>query len=62
MEKGARLAFVELMKEIYRVLKPGGLFFRQTPAFPAKEALQDPTHVNIITEDTMAFFFCQPDL
>lgn len=54
--------FVDLMNEIWRVLKPGGLFFHQTPAFPCKQAFQDPTHVNILTEDTMPYYFCEPDL
>jgi SAM-dependent methyltransferase len=53
-----RFPFVELMNEVYRVLKPGGIFFSKTPAFPSKEAFQDPTHVNIITEDTFPMYFC----
>jgi SAM-dependent methyltransferase len=55
-----RLAFIELLNEIHRVLKPGGLFLHHTPAFPSKEAFKDPTHVNIITEDTMPNYFCEP--
>ena len=55
-----RLAFVELMNEIHRVLKPGGMLLHFTPAFPSKEAFQDPTHVNIITKDTMPDYFCEP--
>ena len=31
-----------------------------TPAFPSKEVFQDPTHVNIITEDTLPLYFCEP--
>ena len=55
-----RLAFLELMNEIHRILKPGGLLLHCTPAFPSKEAFQDPTHVNFITEDTMPLYFCTP--
>ena len=52
-----RFCFVELMNEIYRVLKPGGLFYSLTPAFPAPEAWRDPTHVNIITDETFTMYF-----
>jgi len=57
-EGSTRLPFIELMNEIYRVLEYGGLFYSQTPAFPSKSAFQDPTHVNIITEDTFPLYFC----
>lgn len=49
--------FVELMSEIHRILKPGGIFFSSTPCYPFKEAFQDPTHVNIMTEDTLRDYF-----
>lgn len=52
-----RFCFVELMNEIYRVLKTGGLFYSFTPAFPASPAWRDPTHVNIITEETFPLYF-----
>jgi SAM-dependent methyltransferase len=52
-----RNCFVELMNEIYRVLKIGGLFLSFTPAFPKSEAFRDPTHVNIISEDTFSLYF-----
>ncbi|MCT0225743.1 class I SAM-dependent methyltransferase [Synechococcus sp. CS-1328] len=55
---GARCCFVELMSEIYRVLKPGGTFYSLTPAYPSPKAFQDPTHVNIITESTFPDYFC----
>jgi SAM-dependent methyltransferase len=48
--------FIYLMSEIYRTLKPNGVFFALTPAFPSKQAFQDPTHVNFITEDTHSYF------
>jgi SAM-dependent methyltransferase len=52
-----RNCFIELMNEIYRVLKPDGLFLSFTPAFPRAEAFRDPTHVNIITEETFGLYF-----
>ncbi|MFM7642215.1 MAG: methyltransferase domain-containing protein [Cyanobium sp.] len=51
------LPFISLMNEIHRALKPGGLFYSQTPASPCKEAFSDPTHINIITEDTFVLYF-----
>jgi SAM-dependent methyltransferase len=55
-----RFAFVELMNEICRVLKPNGAFVSHTPAYPAAAAFQDPTHVNFITEETFPQYFCGP--
>jgi SAM-dependent methyltransferase len=59
LEGTTRLPFIELMNDIHRVLIPGGLLFSATPAFPFPAALQDPTHVNIITEETFPRYFCQ---
>jgi len=53
---GSTFPFIFLMSEILRVLKPGGLLLAVTPAYPAKQAFQDPTHVNFITEDTHSYF------
>jgi len=47
------------MDEIFRVLEPGGYFFSRTPAYPAPQVFQDPTHINIITEDTFPKYFCK---
>ena len=44
-----RLPFIELMNEIYRVLKMDGFFYSVTPAFPSAAAFIDPTHVNFIS-------------
>ena len=52
-----RFPFVELMNEIYRVLKPGGTLLSFTPAFPFGHAFRDPTHVNILTETTFPIYF-----
>ncbi len=51
-----RFSFVELMNEVWRVLKPGGLFFSSTPFFPNPEIFVDPTHVNFITDKTHLYF------
>ena len=48
--------FINLMSEIYRILKPNGLFTAVTPAFPAQQAFQDPTHVNYISTKTIEYF------
>lgn len=48
--------FVQLMSEIWRVLEPGGRLYAITPLFPHPAAFTDPTHVNIITEDTHGYF------
>ena len=50
--------FIEFMGDVYRILKPKGLFLHITPAYPSKFAFQDPTHVNIITENTIPKYFC----
>ena len=55
-----RFPFVELMNEVWRVLAPGGLFYALTPAFPSGQAFRDPTHVNIITEETHHYFVGDP--
>ena len=52
-----RFAFVELMNEIYRVLKPNGIFLSRTPVFPFTPAFRDPTHVNIISHETFHMYF-----
>jgi len=52
-----RLPFVNLMNEIYRVLKPGGIFFSSTPIYPYGAAFRDPTHVNILTDETFGLYF-----
>jgi SAM-dependent methyltransferase len=54
--RGTRLPFVELMNEIWRVLRPGGLFYAQTPVYPSREAFDDPTHVNHVGMQTSSYF------
>lgn len=52
-----RNAFVDVMSEVWRVLKVGGHFLSFTPAYPHPEAFRDPTHVNIITDQTFLAYF-----
>ena len=48
--------FIEIMNEIYRALKPNGIFIALTPCFPSPAAFGDPTHVNHISEGTYEYF------
>ena len=52
-----RFSFIQLMNEVYRVLKPGGIFFSRSPFYPISSAFTDPTHVNVITADTFPMYF-----
>lgn len=51
--------FIDIMSEVWRVLKPGGIAYFATPAFPTAETFQDPQHVNFISERTI-LYFCEP--
>ncbi len=55
-EFGTRFPFIELMNEIWRVLKHNGVFYALTPGYPSKEVFIDPTHVNFITDGTHTYF------
>ena len=50
--------FIICMNEIWRVMKVGGIFYSETPCYPMPQSFQDPTHVNIMTEDTLKLYFC----
>ena len=54
--RGTSFPFVALMNEIWRVLAPNGRFYALTPAYPNAEAFTDPTHVNVITDQTHTYF------
>ena len=48
--------FINFMDEIYRVLKPGGIFYAITPCYPHQSTFVDPTHINFITNETHTYF------
>jgi len=48
--------FINLMSEVWRILKPLGYFYAVTPMFPSPAAFGDPTHVNVISETTINYF------
>ena len=48
--------FIRLMNEIYRILKPDGIFISSTPVYPFDQIFEDPTHVNFITQNTVKYF------
>lgn len=56
MEWHVRFPRVELMREVHRVLKPGGVFHIATP-YDWPEWAQDPTHVDVPwTLETFDYF------
>ena len=48
--------FIDVMSEVWRILKPNGMAYFHTPAYPHPQAFQDPQHVNYITEHTVPYF------
>ena len=48
--------FINFMSEIYRSLKPGGIFIALTPAYPHAYAFEHPTHINFVSEGTIYYF------
>jgi SAM-dependent methyltransferase len=58
--RGTRFPFIELMNEIWRVLRPEGLFYASTPMYPHPAVFQDPTHVNVLTRESHRYF-TRPD-
>jgi SAM-dependent methyltransferase len=48
--------FIDILNDVWRVLKPNGETWFSTPHVPYLEAFQDPQHVNFITSQTIAYF------
>lgn len=52
----SRGIFINVMNEVWRVLKPGGQFAFVVPYAESFGMFQDPTHCNFINEATMYYF------
>lgn len=53
--------FINVMNEIWRVMKPEGQFAFVVPYAGSHGFFQDPTHVNPINESTMLYFDPDPE-
>ena len=47
--------FKDLMNELHRVTKKGGMVTIFVPVYPSKQAFQDPTHVRFFTDETFNY-------
>jgi SAM-dependent methyltransferase len=58
LEREGRMYYpiVQLMNEVWRILKTGGTFESLTPCYPHAEVHQDPTHLSVWTENSMGYF------
>jgi SAM-dependent methyltransferase len=45
-----------VMREIFRILKPGSKCYINVPYYKSEGAFRDPTHVSFFTENTMDYF------
>lgn len=54
----SRYCRVELMREIYRVLKPGGILHASVPNMQNVGWAQDPTHVDVPMPREQFAYFC----
>lgn len=47
---------IHIVSEIYRILKPGGIFRSSTPSTDGRGAFQDPTHYAFWNENSFAYY------
>ncbi len=47
---------IHVMKEAYRVLKPGGYFMILAPSTDGRGAFQDPTHISFFNENSFWYY------
>ena len=51
-----RHKFVECMNDFYRVLAPGGWILSGTPSSDGRAAVQDPSHINCINQNSFWYY------
>lgn len=51
-----RFPIIHLFNEVWRILKPGGVFTSRTPCYPNVEIHQDPTHLSVWSLKSMDYF------
>lgn len=52
----------DFMEELYRIMAPDSLVFISCPYAWSNQAIEDPTHVRMINENSMAYFSRNPYL
>jgi len=59
-DKQIKYPIIYLMNEIWRILKPNGIFEMTVPCYPSPFCFSHPTHTSVWTEDTIKFFLDIP--
>ena len=55
-KQGESAEWFQCWQELYRVLKPGGLLYGESPSYTGIWAWSDPTHSRAISEHSFVFF------
>jgi SAM-dependent methyltransferase len=55
-QQGESAGWFKAWEELYRVLKPSGLLYGESPYYTSIWAWSDPTHTRVISEHSFVFF------